>query len=384
MYDPAERTAALGHNLFEHEPEARPLETLRLVRVGIDARLASRGRGIATALNGLVPALAEILDVVWIGDQTTAPDSVADCISPPGPFPVLDLNPRLVRGARLDVLHFAANTGWMWPGPVPTVLTVHDTIFMSSGVRGVRTVRQALGHRYMTLNVRQAVQTAEVVAVPSRATATELERRLPLDARPRIIPWGVHPPPNLAWEAQQPAFNYALAFAAPSPRKRLDLVMEAWESLWPETGIELWLVGGAGPAGSDSWQTAEGTGESGIRRFDYVNRGELWALLSGALALVYPSEEEGFGFPVLEGLAAGTPVLTGLAPATTELGGDAVLRLNPRSPSQSIVEGILRLQGDPELRRRLGVEGRARAEQFTWAAAARAYVECYEAALRSR
>jgi alpha-1,3-rhamnosyl/mannosyltransferase len=309
------------------------------VRVGIDARLASRGRGIATALKGLVPALAEIVDVVWIGDQTTAPDSVADSINPPRLFPALDLNPRLVRGARLDVLHFAANTGWMWPGPVPTVLTVHDTIFMSSGLRGVRTVRQALGHRYMTFNVLRAIGTAEVVAVPSRATASELERRLPLGASPRVIPWGIDPPPGLVRQGRESDDTYVLAFAAPSPRKRLDLVIDAWQSVWPETGIELRLVGAAGPVWSRYRRDVETSGGGGIRMLEYVDRQELWALLSGALALVYPTEEEGFGFPVLEGLAAGTPVLTGLAPATTELGGDAVLRLDPLSPSQSIIEG---------------------------------------------
>ena len=348
------------------------------MRVGIDARLASRGLGIATALHGLAPAVSEMADVIWIGDPTAAPASVEDCIAPPRPFPALDLNPRFVRGARLDVLHFAANMGWMWRGPVPSVLTIHDMIFMSSGLRGVASARQLIGHRYMSLNVRLAVHAASVVAVPSRATASEVERRLRCSSPARVIPWGLTPPDGPSPKRRRAERDYALAFAAPSPRKRLDVVLEAWRTIWPEMGIELWLLGG-GDRGSDAGVTDV---SRGIRQLGYLGRDELWDVMSRAFALVYPSEQEGFGFPVLEGFAAGTPVLTGLASATRELGGNAVLRLDASAPAQSIVDGIQRLRHDSELRRGLVEEGRTRAAGYSWSAAAEAYVEAYEAAIR--
>ena len=38
--------------------------------------------------------------------------------------------------------------------------------------------------------------------------------------------------------------------------------------------------------------------------------GRQMALYSGALALVFPTLHEGFGFPVLEAMRCGTPVIT--------------------------------------------------------------------------
>ena len=47
-----------------------------------------------------------------------------------------------------------------------------------------------------------------------------------------------------------------------------------------------------------------------IVRTGYVSDREKVALMSGATMLTYLSLYEGFGFPVLEGFAAGLPVLT--------------------------------------------------------------------------
>jgi glycosyltransferase involved in cell wall biosynthesis len=48
----------------------------------------------------------------------------------------------------------------------------------------------------------------------------------------------------------------------------------------------------------------------------------LAALYSGAHALVFPSEDEGFGLPVVEALACGTPVVACETPALREVLGD--------------------------------------------------------------
>ncbi len=54
---------------------------------------------------------------------------------------------------------------------------------------------------------------------------------------------------------------------------------------------------------------------------------ELAAIYSGAHALVFPSDDEGFGLPPVEALACGTPVVACDVPALREvLGGRAVLR----------------------------------------------------------
>jgi glycosyltransferase involved in cell wall biosynthesis len=53
-----------------------------------------------------------------------------------------------------------------------------------------------------------------------------------------------------------------------------------------------------------------------------VTDDELAALYSGAHALVFPSDEEGFGLPTVEALACGTPVVACEEPAVREVLGD--------------------------------------------------------------
>jgi alpha-1,3-rhamnosyl/mannosyltransferase len=56
----------------------------------------------------------------------------------------------------------------------------------------------------------------------------------------------------------------------------------------------------------------------------YVRDGWLPGLYAGAAAVVYPSWYEGFGLPVVEGLAAGVPVVASTAPALVEVAVAAV------------------------------------------------------------
>ena len=53
-----------------------------------------------------------------------------------------------------------------------------------------------------------------------------------------------------------------------------------------------------------------------------VSDDELAALYTGAHALVFPSDDEGFGLPTVEALACGTPVVACGAPALREVLGE--------------------------------------------------------------
>ncbi|HYK34990.1 glycosyltransferase family 1 protein [Alloacidobacterium sp.] len=63
-----------------------------------------------------------------------------------------------------------------------------------------------------------------------------------------------------------------------------------------------------------------------------VSNDELEALYSGTTALLFPSVEEGFGWPVLEAQACGCPVITSSRPPMTEIAGDAALFIDPSDP----------------------------------------------------
>ena len=56
---------------------------------------------------------------------------------------------------------------------------------------------------------------------------------------------------------------------------------------------------------------------------------QLRALYTGALALLFLSFEEGFGWPILEAQACGCPVITSARPPMTEVAGEAAILIDP-------------------------------------------------------
>jgi glycosyltransferase involved in cell wall biosynthesis len=346
------------------------------VRVGFDARLAGRGLGVATAIGELSRRLPELgVNVVWFGDEETAPRAVSDVVTPPGPgFPGLDMaaGRRAAGGCRLDLMHFTANSGWWRRGPVPHVLTVHDVIWSAVRFRHTSS-RQVLGHAYLRASVPRAARAAAAVAAPSRTAAAEFEGRYGVYAE--TIANGV----DDAWREPRPASPeppYVVVFAGADPRKESLLAVEAWRRV-ADAGIGLKLLTGAGmPPGLDQIiDRLRGCGR--LEVVPYQTESALRRIVGGALALVYPSRQEGFGLPVLEAMAAGVPVIAGLAPVTVEVGGAATLIIDPAAPADSIAGHVLRLLREPASRAAISEQGRRRAEAFSWDAAALAYRELY-------
>ncbi len=96
-----------------------------------------------------------------------------------------------------------------------------------------------------------------------------------------------------------------------------------------------------------------------------LNDQELAAIMAGATMMIYPSKAEGFGFPPLEAMACGTPVITSNASSLPEIGGDAVLYMDPNSAVE-LAASIRALMESPGTRKRLSELGRKRAALFTW------------------
>ena len=65
--------------------------------------------------------------------------------------------------------------------------------------------------------------------------------------------------------------------------------------------------------------------------FGYVDELELELLYQNAYSFLYPTLNEGFGYPPLESMRYGTPVLCSAITSITEMCGDAVLYFNPFS-----------------------------------------------------
>ncbi len=104
----------------------------------------------------------------------------------------------------------------------------------------------------------------------------------------------------------------------------------------------------------------------GIDVLGYVDEATLSASYRDCLGFVYPSLCEGFGLPLLEAMSHGCACCATLAGASPEVGGDAVLYLNPHC-EEEIAACMSRLvELSPSQRQGLGEHARRRAQSFTW------------------
>jgi glycosyltransferase involved in cell wall biosynthesis len=107
-----------------------------------------------------------------------------------------------------------------------------------------------------------------------------------------------------------------------------------------------------------------------------VDEADLAALLRGADVVLYPSFEEGFGLPVAEALRCGRAVLTSAGTPMADLGGEAVVAVDPRDAA-ALEQALARLLADPAAREALGAAGRRAVAPFTWDAAAARLAQLY-------
>ncbi len=91
---------------------------------------------------------------------------------------------------------------------------------------------------------------------------------------------------------------------------------------------------------------------------------ELNNILSNSSALLFPSLFEGFGIPIVEGMAAGTPVLCSDVSCMPEIAGGAAKLLPPEEPDLW-ADAMIQIENPEE--RQIWVErGLQRAQDFSW------------------
>jgi glycosyltransferase involved in cell wall biosynthesis len=174
---------------------------------------------------------------------------------------------------------------------------------------------------------------------------------------------------------------YFLSVGTIEPRKNLDALLAAWETLPDTFRAEYELV----IAGMPGWRSEAtmnrirlASRDYGVRYLGYVPEDVLPGLTAGAAALLYPSLYEGFGIPVAQAMAAGCPVITSNVSSLPEITGGAALLVDPRSVNE--IAGAIRTMGDSEeLRTTLRAAGLTQAERFTWERAAEASFRYFEA-----
>ena len=106
----------------------------------------------------------------------------------------------------------------------------------------------------------------------------------------------------------------------------------------------------------------------------YVSDKELPALYTGAAVIAFPSLQEGFGLPIIEGFASNTPVLTSNVCSMPEVAGDAAILVNPYDIND-MSEKLELLLTDKDLSDKMIAAGKNRLKYFTWESSANQIID---------
>jgi glycosyltransferase involved in cell wall biosynthesis len=213
-----------------------------------------------------------------------------------------------------DVFHAPWIEGAPLRSPVPTVVTLHDLVPLK---RPGEYLRSGLRFKLRYL----AVQRATRVIVPTRAVGEDAIAALRLEpdrlatiAEAAAAVFSPRSPDAVAavrdrYGLPERYLMWVGGMLVPDPRKRVAALAKARRSL------PLVLVG---PASRWAHELAD------VHLTGAVSDDDLAAIYTGAHALVFPSDDEGFGLPPLEALACGTPVAACDVPALREVLADRV------------------------------------------------------------
>lgn len=276
---------------------------------------------------------------------------------------------------RTDVVH--ATTWTIPPTRHPLVVTVHDVAFLRDPSHFTRH-----GSAYFRRALQVTRDRADLVVVPSRASALDCIEAGIGEERLRVIPHGVRRQQiapgrvesfRLRFGLRRP---YVLWVGTREPRKNLPVLLQAYSLLVGHSDLDLVLVGPSGWGATEAENKLLASLPSDrVHLVGRVDDQDLLAAYAGARVFCFPSTWEGFGLPVLEAMSQGVPVVTSRGTSMAEITGEeAGILADPLSAGE--MAGALEAAAGPE-HGKLAIAGRRRAAAFTWERSARAHAAAY-------
>lgn len=241
------------------------------------------------------------------------------------------------------------------------VTTVHDFTY-ESHIHGLRcAVHSAQKFR--------AIRRSAVVVCVSQFTRNELLRRLPdvPASKVEVVYNGLNPAYNQHFEPLPELADCILFVGSRASYKRFDFAVEACA----DAGLRLCIAGS--PLTKSERQLLERRLPGRYLVEISPNSARLGQLYTSARCLLYPSESEGFGLPIIEAQACGCPVIALAATSVPEVIGHTptlmkALTINDfRAGMAPVVTAATRAE--------IIAAGRANAARFPIAATTAAYTD---------
>ncbi len=295
--------------------------------------------------------------------------------------------PKLVRAARLDVMHYPHFNVPIFT-PKPFVVTVHDLILTHFPTRRATTlgpVKYWLKQLAYRVVLSRAVARASRILTVSEFTKQDIQQYFGYDPKKISVTYeavDTFPRPvvddgEVCSRLGLPK-KFLLYVGNAYPHKNLEQLVALTQVLpqqYDDAHVVIVCKEDYFLARVQALVTQAGL--SGRVHFPgYVSDADLGALYRLAHAYIFPSLYEGFGLPPLEAMAQGTPVLSSDAACMREVLGEAALYFNPREV-RGMLAALQKLDASPATRAALVAAGTLQAQKYSWSVLARATLQAY-------
>ncbi|OGK34671.1 hypothetical protein A3A46_00285 [Candidatus Roizmanbacteria bacterium RIFCSPLOWO2_01_FULL_37_13] len=259
--------------------------------------------------------------------------------------------------------------------PIPTVVTIHDLSYFYYPDEFLKK------DLYQLKNwTKYSVEKSKKIIAVSNTTKKDIVRfyKIP-EEKIKVIYNGYEKVSDRTSEVEEERSDgktsevkldkgkYILYVGTLQPRKNIITLIDAFylfKKNHPE--FNLVLVGKKGWLYDHIFKKVE---DLNLKKYvvvkGYVTDAELSSLYQNAFCFVLPSLYEGFGIPLLEAMSFGSPVISSFTSSLPEVGGDACLYFDPRSP-QELAKKLKKLTENRKLRSKLIKKGRERIKLFSW------------------
>jgi glycosyltransferase involved in cell wall biosynthesis len=295
-----------------------------------------------------------------------------------------------LRGLPYDLVHLTANTApvlrFQWP---PTVVTVHDVMYLMTRTELPisPSLRQKLGRLYRWLAFYSGTAKVDHLIVDSAHTARELAKRVKTLPPVTVVHPGVDErffrdktndltdrvSANYALEAG----HYFLHPGAVDPRKNTQVVLSAFERYQARGGREELVVVGLSQADRAILRASP---RIGLHLLPFITNEDLLMLLQLARGLIYVPSEEGFGYPLVEAMAAGVPAIISTIDVLEEMSAGCAWGVSPGN-AEALAATLLEFDTHGSRALGLAARGRVRAQEFTTRRMAEETLRVYEEAV---
>lgn len=148
-------------------------------------------------------------------------------------------------------------------------------------------------------------------------------------------------------ENVQPKQDYFLMVSANRYEKNIYRAVKVFDKLFSDGRLQGKRVVITGCGNQPFWKEIRNKDRFDLKK--YVSSEELDTLFMKAFCFVYPSLNEGFGYPPMQAMAYGTPVIASSATSIPEVCDDAASFFSPTN-EDDLASRILRIDGDCEYR----------------------------------